>query len=131
MARFLFTVWPFPGHVHPNVAIAQALRERGHSVAFYTSGSLRASLESENLRCFPFQKVDGNKVDEIVLELDALSLQWWKVNRRTALLREWLLGSVDAQVEDLAGVIADWRPDVLVCDPAMWGPLLVVHETHR
>ena len=131
MAKFLFTVWPFPGHVHPNVAIAQALRERGHSVAFYTAGSLCASLQAENIQCFPFRKVDGNKVDALVLELDATSLQWWKVKHRTALLREWLLGTVDAQIEDLTTVIEDWRPDVLVCDPAMWGPLLVLQETHR
>ena len=24
-----------------------------------------------------------------------------------------------------------WRPDVIVCDPAMWGPLLVVQESAR
>jgi MGT family glycosyltransferase len=43
--------------------------------------------------------------------------------------REWLLESVDAQLEDLAAVLPVWRPDVIVCDPAMWGPLLVLQET--
>jgi len=67
MAKFLFTVWPFPGHVHPNLAIAHALCERGHEAAFYTGGSARASLEAEGLRCFPFRQVDEARVEAIVL----------------------------------------------------------------
>jgi MGT family glycosyltransferase len=131
MAKFLFTIWPFPGHVHPNVAIAHALCRRGHETAFYTGSSARASLEAEGLRCFPFRKVEEARIEAIVLALDALSLQWWRARRRKALLREWLVETVEAQLEDLAAVLAAWRPDVLVCDPAMWGPLLVLQETAR
>jgi UDP:flavonoid glycosyltransferase YjiC (YdhE family) len=32
-------------------------------------------------------------------------------------------------LHDLAAVLRVWRPDVVVCDPAMWGPLLVLQET--
>jgi MGT family glycosyltransferase len=131
MAKFLFTVWPFPGHVHPNVAIAKALGRSGHETAFYTGGSMRSSLEGEGLRCFPFRQVDEVEVEKIVLALDAMSLQWWRARHRKALLRKWLLGTVDAQLEDLTAVLSAWRPDVLVCDPAMWGPLLVLQETAR
>jgi MGT family glycosyltransferase len=131
MAKFLFTVWPFPGHVHPNVAIAHALCERGHEAAFYTGGSARASLEAEGLRCFPFRQMQEARIEAIVLALDALSLQWWRARRRKALLREWLLETVEAQLEDLAAVLSVWRPDVVVCDPAMWGPLLVLQEIAR
>ena len=81
MAKFLFTVWPFPGHIHPNVAIAHALGERGHEAAFYTGGSIAASLEGEGFRCFPFRQLDEARVEAIVLALDALSLQWWKARQ--------------------------------------------------
>jgi len=131
MAKFLFTVWPFPGHVHPDIAIAHALGERGHETAFYTGSSARNSLEVEGFRFFPFRQVDEARVEAIVLTLDALSFRWWRARRRKALLREWLLETVDAQVQDLDAVVSAWRPDVLVCDPAMWGPLLVVQETAR
>src|SRR6266550_353340 len=131
MAKFLFTVWPFPGHVHPNVAIARDLVERGHEAAFYTGASVKASLAAEGLRCFPFQHVSEARVEETVLALDAMSLEWWRAGRRKALLQQWLLGTADAQLEDLEEVLSDWHPDVLVCDPAMWGPLLVLHETAR
>jgi MGT family glycosyltransferase len=131
MARFLFTVWPFPGHIHPNVAIAHALKARGHDVGFYTGGSVRASLEGEGFRCFPFRNVDQDQVDSTVLALDRQSLQWWKAPQSKKLLREWLLGTVEAQLEDLAPVFSSWRPHVIVGDPAMWGPLLVLQETER
>src|SRR5262249_58554896 len=32
---------------------------------------------------------------------------------------------------DLTTIIEAWRPDVIVCDPAMWGPLLVLQQTAR
>ena len=131
MARFLFTVWPFPGHVHPNVAIAHALRRRGHEVAFYTGASVTSSLEGEGMQCFPFRSVDEKQVAGIVLALDGQSLQWWKARQSKQLLREWLLGTIDAQLDDLTPVLSSWRPDVMVCDPAMWGPLLILHETQR
>ena len=64
-----------------------------------------------------------------MLALDALSLQWWRARRRKALLRAWLLETMEAQLKDLSAILPAWRPDVLVCDPAMWGPLLVLQET--
>jgi MGT family glycosyltransferase len=129
MAKFLFTVWPFPGHIHPNTAIAHALAERGHEIAFFTGGSLQPSLEAEGFRCFPFRRLDEARVKEIVLALDAMSLQKWPTRRRKAMLQEWLIGTIEAQLQDLEEVTQVWRPDVLVCDPSMWGPMLVLRET--
>ena len=47
MARFLFTTWPIPGHVYPQIAIAQALRERGHESAFFTGDRVAQIVERE------------------------------------------------------------------------------------
>jgi len=132
MAKFLFTVWPFPGHVHPNVAIAKALRSRGHDIGFYTGGSITRSLETHGFVCFPFQAVDEEHATGLVTALDAHSLQWLRgAAAAKRLLNESLLGTVDAQLNDLRAVLSTWRPDVLVCDPAMWGPLLVLRETEH
>jgi MGT family glycosyltransferase len=128
MARFLFTVWPFPGHVHPNVAIARALVARGHDPAFYTGRSIAPSLENEGLLVFPFQAVDEHRVTDTVRSLDALSLDWRRARERKAMLRDWLLETIDAQLQDLDRIVKEWKPDVLVCDPAMWGPLIVLHD---
>jgi MGT family glycosyltransferase len=131
MATFLFTLWPFPGHVHPNVAVARALAARGHEIGFYTGGSVQASLQGEGFRFFPFRHLDEASITGNVLALDALSVQWWRASQRKAMLGAWLLDSVEAQLADLRAVLATWRPDVIVCDPAMWGPLLVLGERER
>src|SRR5215204_1799464 len=131
MSKFLFTVWPYPGHIHPNVAIAHVLASRGHDVAFYTGASLKSSIEAEGFRCFEFRRVKEAQVERIVLELDAMSLEWWKGRRRKALLTEWLLGTIDAQLEDVTTILHEFHPEVIVCDPAMWGPLLVLQEKAR
>ena len=47
MSRVLFTLWPFTGHLLPQMAIAVALRERGHEVAFYSGRGARATIEDE------------------------------------------------------------------------------------
>jgi UDP:flavonoid glycosyltransferase YjiC (YdhE family) len=86
VGRFLFTVWPFLGHLRPNEAIACVLTERGHEAAFYTGGSVRALLETEGLHCFPFRQVDEARIQRAISALDGLSLQWWRARRRKALL---------------------------------------------
>ena len=47
MSRFLITLWPFTGHLLPQMSIAVALRERGHEVAFYSGEAVRETVEAE------------------------------------------------------------------------------------
>ena len=56
-ARYLLCCWPFPGHVNPNVAVARALRERGHDVAFYTGEEARATIEGQGFEVHGFERV--------------------------------------------------------------------------
>jgi len=56
------------------------------------------------------------------------SLQWKGLFPLKATLRQWLLETIPQQVDDLEVVLADWRPDVVVCDPFMWSPILIFHE---
>jgi len=130
MARFLLTCWPISGHLYPNIALAHALRKRGHEVGIYTGPSAQAVVRGEGFEFFPFHKVDGKKFDRILYNADDFG-GWWKQRRdRLVRYREWLLGMLPDQVEDVNEVLAAFQPDVLVCDPMMWGPLLVVRELH-
>ncbi len=128
MARFLITVWPFSGHVHPNLAIAHALRGRGHEVAFFSGAEAGPLLEEEGFPWFPFRSIDQRIVDRIVLSTEGILS---RPRNRLALknmFREWLLGTVETQVTDLEQVLDGWAADAIVCDPTMWGPFLVLHE---
>ena len=105
MARFLFTVWPFAGHVHPSLAVAHALRARGHEVAFYTGSTVCSTVEGEGFRCFPFKEVNEERVCALASsEIPYCPSFWDRLRHARALqekFREWLLDTVPQQVEDI------------------------------
>ena len=131
MTKFLFTVWPFLGCVHPGIAVAHALSAHGHEVAFYTGASAHAPVRKEGFVHFPFRPFLERQVESLVLSRDAIGVNWrrpWKLRPR---LRAFFLDTVPQQLADLDAIIAEWAPDVIVCDPAMWGPFLILHETQH
>lgn len=128
MARFLHTVWPFAGHIHPNIAIAHALRRRGHEVAFYTGESARPTVEGEGFTCFPLRHVDEKVVVDLVTSPQGIISRPRNPFRLKAMWRAWVLETVPGQLADLVDIFATWQPDVIVCDPSMWAPFLILHE---
>jgi len=121
MSRFLLTVWPVRTHLNPFLSVAHALRQRGHEVAFYTGAAALDTVRNQGFACFPFQAVDDVRVQQAVRELADGS---WRPGR----WRELMLGTVPEQLRDLEQVWKSWQPDAVVCDMAMWGPMLVLHE---
>jgi MGT family glycosyltransferase len=124
MTRVLFACWPFESHLFPQLGIALALRDRGADVAFCTDASKRELIERQGLAFHPFERVPP---------------AWERVHGRGAsggretvrLLRdarEWIVGTIPAQVADLRHVVARFEPDVLGAEASMWGPLLVLPE---
>jgi MGT family glycosyltransferase len=131
MARFLVTCWPFVGHLYPQISVAHALRDRGHEVAFYSHESARAIVEGEGFELFPFVHVDEQRYERIhALEAEVPPTQPGRRTLSVAMsaYRDMLAGSIPEQVADLLPIIDDWRPDVIITDPALWGPILVVWE---
>jgi len=125
MARLLFTVWPYPTHLHPFLALAREARLRGHHVAFFTGGGALSVLAREGFLAFPFQEVDWSRVARTVDDLIAGR------RRPSQLRRLWprfLVETVAAQVRDLEAVLSRWPAGALVCDIAMWAPILILHE---
>jgi MGT family glycosyltransferase len=124
MSRFLFTVWPLRTHLNPFLSVAQALRQRGHEVAFYTGASALHSVRKQGFRCFPFQAVDDARVERAIRGLASSN---WLPGR----WQELMLGTVPEQLRDLEDIWKSWQPDAVVCDMAMWGPILILHELKR
>ena len=131
MARFLVTCWPFVGHLYPQISVANALRDRGHEVAFYTHESARNVVEGVGYQLFPFVHVDDRRYERIhALEAEVPATQPKRKTLSVAMTayRDMLADSIPEQVRDLQRIINTWRPDVLITDPALWGPILVVWE---
>jgi MGT family glycosyltransferase len=128
MSKFLMTVWPIETHLTPFVALAHALRARGHDVAFYTGPQSGPDLERQGYRWFSFQELDSGLAERnpgaqsnLKLGLRATRRMW----------NDFLLGSLPGQIADLERICSDWRPDVMICDMTLWGPILVLQETRR
>ncbi|MEA3337603.1 MAG: methyltransferase domain-containing protein [Chloroflexota bacterium] len=150
MARYLLAVWPYSGHVHPNITLANALRDRGHDVAFYTGALVDSQVTGQGFRRFPFRRT-ADRIAGIVGLAQSRPLENWDVPELyerlsvhytavfdqgalaqaelvKAMYRDWFAGSMPHQVSDLGEILADWQPDVVVCDPFMWGPTLILRE---
>lgn len=143
MARFLFSTWPYSGHLHPCLALAGRLRRRGHEVAFYSANSSAGLIEGAGYELFPFTalarylaKLTGRETADpgvaqalneryTTVDQHTLTGKWRRVR---GLLQEMTAGSVRAQIDDLRAVGDAWRHDAIVTDPMMWGPLAVWHE---
>ena len=120
-SRFLITLWPFTGHLLPQMAIAGALRERGHEVAFYSGDAVRATIEDEGFEFFPFERVDQERAFR---DMHAI-----ETGRRVPpILRDWLVETIPDQLVDLRRVLRDWRPDALATDLSLWAPIVVLWE---
>jgi MGT family glycosyltransferase len=132
MLRFLVTCWPFVGHLYPQISVALALRERGHEVAFYTHESTRSVVEGEGFALFPFVHVDERRyerIHELEARVPGTQPKYQTLSVAMKAYRDMLADSIPEQVEDLQAIVRSWRPDVLITDPALWGPILVVWET--
>src|ERR1700761_8909231 len=126
MARFLITCWPFVGHLYPQMSVALALRDRGHEVAFYTHASTRPVVEGEGFTLFPFVQVDDRRYERIhALEAEVPATQPKHQTLSVAMkaYRDMLSDSIPEQVADLEPIVRSWRPDVIITDPALWGPI--------
>jgi MGT family glycosyltransferase len=150
MAKFLLAAWPFTGHINPNIALADALRRRGHQVAIYSDENVRLTVEAERFCFFGFKQVanhiycfkSSGKKNQKPRNLSRssshkLTARYTPENHQGPLSRihllrkmyhEWLLGTVPAQVHDLSSIIADFHPDVLVSDPFLFGPSLILND---
>jgi MGT family glycosyltransferase len=131
VSRVLFTLWPFTGHLLPQMAIAAELRDRGHEVAFFSGEAVREPVEGEGHAFFAFQRVDQERAFAHMRTMEGGSRPGRPGGRVLPLLRDWLVETIPDQVADLRGVLARWRPDVIACDLSLWGPLLVLWEAER
>lgn len=131
MARFLFSVWPFPGHINPSMAVAHALAARGHEIGFYTGARASTTVLGEGFRHFGFEQVNEERLYQTVMSPKHSTNAWKHPFRLINALREWLVSTLPAQVRDLEKLLDRWKPDIIVCDVTMWGPPLILRETRR
>lgn len=112
MGRFLFVVPPLTGHVNPTVAVAGALRARGHDVAWVGHPTRVRPLLPAGAELFELPEGDADLVERTAAAANAVrglgSIQFFVESFLLPLAREMVPG-VEAAVDAL-------QPDVLVVD---------------
>lgn len=133
----LLACQPIPGHLYPNLALAKALRERGHRVAVYSGAMARKQIEENGFDYFPFDAAMDETLSRVLLPANGHSrvaqitanrnqlLQFTALNE---IMKEWLLETVPNQVADLRRIAADYQADAICTDWTLFGPTLVLKE---
>jgi len=129
--RYLFTVWSFPGCLHPFLSVGKALQQRGHEIAYYTGSAYRQVIEQEGFTFFPFQSGMDEVVQRCVFSENSIGANWNRPWRVPALLKVMFVDTIPMQLEDLEDIVQNWKPRAIVCDPALFAPFLILHERSR
>ncbi|QEC50755.1 glycosyltransferase [Baekduia soli] len=111
------------------MAIAAALRERGHEVAFYSGDAVRETIEREGYAFFGFDRVDQERAFAAMRVVDDGTTKGRPGRGRLLpILRDWMVETIPDQIADLDDVLARFAPDVIATDLSLWGPIMVLHD---
>ncbi len=120
--RVLFTFAGGNGHFRPLLPIARALVEAGHTVAFTGEPMMVPIVEAAGFPAFPSGPNLGSKGERHpLLPVDK--------DREDADLRDgFVRRTAPRRAEDVLALCEHWSPDLLVCDEADHGAMIVAEK---
>lgn len=113
MARFLFVVPDFAGHINPTVAVGAELARRGHETAWTGIPGLVNELLADGSRFIPAASDDAGAA------AGSLNERFRGLRAAAALKFLWyeaLLPMARLMIDGVRAAAEDFRPDVLVVD---------------
>ncbi len=117
MARFLFVVPPFTGHINPTLAAGEELIKKGHPAAWVGPGSLlRDKLPREGL-LFPVKEDAGkHQIEKLKRKADNVS----GFMSLKFLYEEVLLPLAEGMYDDVCNAADTFKPDLIISDQQAW-----------
>jgi MGT family glycosyltransferase len=118
MARFLFVVPPFYGHLNPTICIGNSLIERGHHVAWTGIIPLNAGIFPEGGQYFFLEKESKEHKQEIdrILKLQDEGPNLSVFEAAKMALEETAIPFAKIMLPGVDAVIDEFRPDVVIND---------------
>jgi UDP:flavonoid glycosyltransferase YjiC (YdhE family) len=123
MVRFLICTLPVVGHVNPALPIARKLVERGHEVWWYTGIGFKSKVEATGARHVSMS-IGGLDFSDLAT-FPPLLIE--KYNYLTGIeqlkfaMKNFLIGSVIVQVQDLPDILKKFSADVILADSLFLG----------
>jgi MGT family glycosyltransferase len=118
MSRFLFTVHPEQGHISGLLAIATALRSRGHDVLFASSVP-KHTPPAVGAAGFPLAPLRPS-----LAMLRGLLIPFFEGFRETRFAMQVFSAGLEHYARAIGRVISEWAPDVVVSDCTFAGAML-------
>src|SRR6516225_8162258 len=119
---FMMTTWGSFGDLHPYLAVAIGLRQRGHEVTIATSETYRSKTEAEGLGFHPVRPDLGSLYKNTDAVRSALDL----TTGTEYVVRQLLLPHLEESYEDLLQACAG--KDLLVSHPLAYALPLVAEK---
>jgi len=118
--RVLFATTANDGHFGPLVPLARAFASAGHDVAVAAPKSFEATVTRAGLTHRPFADAPPELIGPVMARLPTLSFH----EADNLVVRE-VFGRIDAQaaLPGVTAAIEEWRPDLLLREPAEFGSL--------
>jgi UDP:flavonoid glycosyltransferase YjiC (YdhE family) len=104
MSRFLFVVPPLLGHLNPARAVAAELAGRGHQIGWVGSKLALRSVLGEQATIYP----TGSRIHRPQADLGLASIR--------SLWQQFIVPFTKFTLPSVQKAVADFGPDVLVCD---------------
>jgi UDP:flavonoid glycosyltransferase YjiC (YdhE family) len=116
--RVLVSTTAGSGHFGPMVPFARACQAAGHDVAVAAPASFAGEVLAAGFRHQPFADVPPEVMGPIFARLPSMTF-----DEANDVVLEDVFGRLDAQaaLPGLVEIIDDWRPDVVLRDPAEFG----------
>lgn len=118
MAKFLFVIPPFWGHINPTLSIGRTLLERGHEVAWAGMTSLDQTLFPEGARYFYMEKTEKKNKEEIerIIRLQNKGANMPALEALKLGLQDTYIPFAKMMVDEFNDIADEYKPDVIVND---------------
>jgi MGT family glycosyltransferase len=120
MAQILVATIPVLGHINPILPLARALVARGHDVRWYSGRKHAARIEATGARFVGYAQARDYDDLQLEREFPGRSALAGLDQLRFDLMRIFI-DPAPGQYADIEALARDWRPDVMVTDPTMFG----------
>jgi MGT family glycosyltransferase len=125
LARFLFVVPPFEGHINPTISIARQLVLREHVVAWVGHPSVVRPLLSDGEALF---ELDEQVRADVYAAAVKRSLRVHGLESMKFLYEDVLLPLARGTVPTVRSAVEEFRPDIMVCDQQAFAGAIVARQ---
>lgn len=118
MAKFLFAIPPFWGHINPTLSIGRTLLERGHSVAWAGMTQINIELFPDGGQYFYMEKTESQNKEEIE-RIILLQNEGAKMSALEAFrlgLEDTYVPFAKMMIDEFNEIVDQYKPDVIVND---------------